>query len=162
MNIKQAIVTSLGQADAIVGSYLGDLTQEELLVRAVPGSNHIAWQLGHLISSERYLVDKAAPGKMEALPAGFAERHSKAAAVIDDPKNFSSKAEYLALAKKVRANTLRALDGMTDAALDGAVSGVPPFIKTAGEVFLFTGPHWLMHAGQWAIIRRKLGRPPLF
>jgi len=22
--------------------------------------------------------------------------------------------------------------------------------------------HWLMHAGQWAVVRRKLGKPPLF
>ena len=24
------------------------------------------------------------------------------------------------------------------------------------------GTHWLMHAGQWAVVRRQLGRPPLF
>jgi hypothetical protein len=29
-------------------------------------------------------------------------------------------------------------------------------------IFLMQGTHWTMHAGQWAVIRRKLGRAPLF
>jgi hypothetical protein len=29
-------------------------------------------------------------------------------------------------------------------------------------VFSMQGSHWMMHAGQWAVLRRKLGRPPLF
>jgi hypothetical protein len=29
-------------------------------------------------------------------------------------------------------------------------------------VLLLVPSHCLMHAGQWAIVRRKLGKPPLF
>ena len=85
MDIKQAIVSSLAQTDMIVNAYLSDLKPEELLVRPIPGANHIAWQLGHLISSERSLIDKVAPGKYEPLPPGFDEAHKKDAATIDDP-----------------------------------------------------------------------------
>jgi hypothetical protein len=31
-----------------------------------------------------------------------------------------------------------------------------------GDVFSMQGGHLLMHAGQWAVVRRKLGRKPLF
>jgi hypothetical protein len=31
-----------------------------------------------------------------------------------------------------------------------------------GALFSVEGSHWLMHAGQWAVIRRQLGRKPLF
>ena len=39
-----------------------DLSDADLLVRPAPSANHIAWQLGHLIASERNLVEAAAPG----------------------------------------------------------------------------------------------------
>ena len=31
-----------------------------------------------------------------------------------------------------------------------------------GGIFSMQPTHWTMHAGQWAVVRRKLGRPPLF
>ena len=162
MDLRQAIVANLSMSDFLVEAYLADLTPQELLARPCPAANHIAWQLGHLISSERWLVDKAAPGRVAALPADFEEKHKKAAATIDDPSAFLSKDEYRALAKKVRAQTLGVVESLSPADFDREISGVPPFIKTAGEALLFIGGHWVMHAGQWAITRRKLGRPPLF
>ena len=36
------------------------------------------------------------------------------------------------------------------------------YCPTVGSVFTLQGTHWMMHAGQWAIVRRKLGKPPLF
>ena len=62
-----------------------------------------------------------------------------------------------------RAGTLKALDKMTDADLDKpGPEKYRDFAKTIGEVFGMQGTHWLMHAGQWAVTRRKLGRKPLF
>ena len=162
MDVKQAIRASLTQADFIVNGYLADLTDAELLARPCSGGNHIAWQLGHLIGSERYLVEQAEPGKMPPLPEGFAARHSKEAAAHDDPAAFLRKEEYLALARQFRAATLAVVGDLPDSAFDQPISKAPPFIKTAGELFLFLGPHWIMHAGQWAVIRRTLGRAPLF
>ena len=163
MDTKQAIVTSLAQSDVIVDGYLADLTPEQMLKRPAPGCNHVAWQLGHLISSERYMIDKAIPGSMPPLPAGFDEKHKKATASIDDPKAFLSKDDYQKLRKQVRADALRALEGLKPADLDRPVGpGLPPFCKTVGEVMVFIPTHWLMHAGQWAVIRRSCGKPPLF
>jgi hypothetical protein len=162
MDIKQAIRATSEHSDFLVQAYLADLTPAELLARPCKGGNHIAWQLGHLIASERYLVEQAAPGKMPLLPEGFAERHKKDQAAIDDPKAFLSKEEYLALAKKVRAEALEIAMAVPAADFDKPVTKVPPFIKTVGALFLFLGQHWVMHAGQWAVIRRSLGKPPLF
>lgn len=162
MDTKDWIRFSLSTADFIVDSYLGDITPAEMLVRPVPGANHLAWQLGHLIGSERWLADKAAPGKVPALPAGFAEKHTKETAAIDDPAAFLSKEEYLKLRKEVRANTLAVVDSLTAADFDKPVEKVPPMLKTAGQTLHFIGPHWIMHSGQWVVLRRKLGRAPLF
>lgn len=162
MDIKQAIVSSLGQADMVVDAYLADLKDEELLIRPIPNTNHIAWQLGHLISSERWLVDKVAPGKLEPLPAGFDAAHKKDTAAIDDADKFLTKEQYARLARQVRAGTLRIVEEMAPGDFDRPVEKMPPSVKTVGDMFFFVSMHWLMHAGQWAVIRRKLGRPPLF
>jgi hypothetical protein len=162
MDLKQAIRTSLAQSDFLVQSYLNDLTSADLLARPCPGGNHIAWQLGHLIAAEHHLVEQAAPGKMPKLPPGFAERHKKDSAAKDDAASFLKKEEYLALAKHTREATQSVVAQLNEADFDKPVAKVPPFVKTVGEMFLFIGPHWTMHAGQWAVIRRVLGRPPLF
>jgi len=159
MNAKDAVRTSMSIADFMMESYLTDITPDELLVRPAPDANHLAWQIGHLISAERRLVEAAAPGSMPPLPDGFAERHTKDTAVSDNQADFLSKDEYLKLAKTVRAGTLKVLDSLSDADLDRPVSGrVPPFVKRAGDCFVTVGTHWIMHSGQWVVLRRKLGR----
>jgi hypothetical protein len=162
MDTKQAILSSLTQADSVVTAYLKDLTDAELLVRPLPGTNHIAWQLGHLITAERFMLEKIAPGAIAVLPAGFDVAHSKEMSASDDPKGFLSKEEYLQLAQQMRGETLRLLAEATSADLDKPVPKMPPMVKVTGDLFLFISMHWLMHTGQWAITRRKLGRPPLF
>jgi DinB superfamily len=163
MDTKHAIRSSLSISDFLVNRYLEDITDAEMLDRPVEGANNIAWQLGHLISSERSLVEAAAPGSMSELPAGFRERHTKETAANDKPADYLTKDEYQRLAKEVRANTLRSLDKLSDADLDKPATGrVPPFIKTAGDCFVTIGPHWSSHAGQWVVLRRKLRRPVMF
>jgi hypothetical protein len=163
MDCKDSIRFSLGTADFLVETYLADFTPEEMLVRPVPEANHVAWQFGHLISAERHLVEAAVPGSMPALPEGFANRHSKEAALSDNPADFLSKEEYFQLAKELRASTLQTLDRLSDADFDRPVTGkLPPMIKRAGDCFALIAGHWIGHAGQWVIVRRKLSRPRMF
>jgi hypothetical protein len=163
MNSKEAIRTTMTAADFFVDSYLSDITPQEMMVRPAPGANHLAWQLGHLISAERRLVEAAVPGSMPPLPEGFAERHTKDTAGSDSPADFLTKDEYLQLAKTVRAATLKVLDSQSEADFDKPVSGrVPPWIKRAGDCFVTVGTHWVLHAGQWVVLRRHLGRERKF
>jgi hypothetical protein len=160
VDFKDAIRSSLGMADVLVNRYLEDVAADEMLARPAPDANHIAWQIGHLIQSERHLVEAAVPGSMPPLPAGFTDRHTKDTAGSDNPGDFLTKDEYLRIAKEVRAGTLAALDSLSEADLDKPVTGrVPPFVKRAGECFVLIGPHWSSHSGQWVVLRRKLGRP---
>jgi uncharacterized damage-inducible protein DinB len=162
MDTKQAILANLASADFTVNAYLADIEPAEMLVRAVPGTNHLAWQIGHLIQSERHLAERCQPGAMGPLPAGFEARHTKETAASDKPQDFLTKEEYQQVRQQVRADLVKLIEGLKAEDLDRPVEKVPPFLKTVGQTLLFMGPHWLMHAGQWAIIRRKLGRPPLF
>jgi len=163
MDFKDAVRSSLTIADFMVNGYVGDITAEELMTRPVPTANHIAWQLGHLISAERHLVETAVPGSMPELPAGFAERYGRGKPVTDDPADYLSKDEYLRLAQDVRAATLKALDKLAPADFNKPIEGrVPPFVKTVGDAFLMIGSHWVLHAGQWVVLRRKLKREVMY
>jgi hypothetical protein len=163
MNAKQAIKTALDSNHNVLTMYLSDLSDADLLVRPVPNANHIAWQLGHLIESEGNLL-KIVPGmKGPALPAGFADQHSPKNAATDPPKGFHSKADYLTLFGKVREATLTALANLPDADLDKPTTGqMAQFAPTLGALFLLTASHEMMHAAQFTVVRRKLGKPVLF
>lgn len=163
MDLKDAVHTTCETADFMIQAFLSDLTPEELMMRPVPDANHAAWQFGHLIASEHMLVEGGVPGSMPPLPDGFAEQHNKDKAGSDKPEDFLTKDEYFKLAKEIRAATLKVLAGLSVEDLDKPVSGrVPPFVKKVGECFLTAGNHWIMHCGQWVVLRRKLGRPRQF
>ena len=100
---------------------------------------------------------------MPALPDGFADRYSKETAGSDDAAAFDSKETLLGLHQQIRAATLAALEKQTDESLDAASpESMQGYAPTVGSAFSLHGNHWLMHAGQWAVLRRKLGRAPLF
>lgn len=163
MNAHAAIRNALASADMIASKYLEDLNDDDLLIRPVPGANHIAWQLGHLIAAENGMVGEACPGSMPALPAGFREKHNNDTAGRDDRQAFLSKDEYLRLYRQQRDATLKALDKLSESDFDRpAPERFREYIDSVGGVFSMQATHWLMHAGQWAVVRRKLGRKPMF
>jgi uncharacterized damage-inducible protein DinB len=147
----------------ITKAYLGDLSDADLLVRPVEGANHIAWQLGHLINSEHNMVEMVCPGTMPALPDGFADKYTKETSASDDPGAFHTKEQFLAAMDEQRAGTLAALENLSDDDLDApAPESMKQIAANVGGIFSMQSTHWTMHAGQWAVVRRKLGRPPLF
>jgi uncharacterized damage-inducible protein DinB len=164
MTAKDAIKSALNSTQHLLEWFVSDLSDADLLARPVPGANHIAWQLGHLINSESHLVHMELPdAAYPALPAGFAEQHSKDTAGSDKPADFRTKAKYLAVSKQVRAATLAALDKLTDADLDRACTGrMAQFAPRLVDLFQMVANHTMMHAGQFSVVRRKLGKPVLF
>jgi uncharacterized damage-inducible protein DinB len=164
MNAKEAIKSSLQSTQGMLANFIGDLSDADLLVRPVPNANHIAWQLGHLIDAEAGFFGNMLPGYVAPeLPAGFAEQHGKGTAAVEPPKGFYTKQQYLDLFNKARAATIACVDKMSDADLD---KPTPPkftqFAPTLGALLLMTSTHTMMHAGQFTVLRRKLGKPILF
>ena len=163
MNTKTAIKTALDCADMISTSYLGDLTDAEMMHRPAEGCNHIKWQLGHLIQSENNMINLCYPGSLPELPAGFSDKYSKETSTSDDAAAFDSKEVLLGLHQQQRAATLALLDRIPESELGNeGPEAIRAYTPTVGATFLMQDAHWMMHAGQWAVIRRQLGREPLF
>jgi uncharacterized damage-inducible protein DinB len=160
MGPKDVIRNVAQTTDVVLKAYLQDLSDADLLMRPAPNANHIAWQLGHLINAEQELL-KVIPGATAVeLPAGWAAQHGKENAAKDPPTGFRTKAEYLDLYGKVRENTIKLLGSLPDADLDKPTTGrMAQFAPTWGSLFVLIANHPMMHAGQIAVLRRKLGKP---
>jgi hypothetical protein len=163
MNGASAIQTALKATQSVLNMYLGDFTDADLFVRPVPTANHAAWQIGNVIAGDAMLVKSQLPdAAYPELPAGFAETHGPEGAKKDGPDGFLTKAEYLSLFDAVRAATIAAVGGLSDADLDRPVTGdMAQYAPTLGHLFLMLSDHTLMHAGQFTVIRRLLGKPVL-
>ena len=160
MNTKDAIKQAYELSHMVLNSYISDFEDADLMNRPGEGCNHIAWQLGHLISSECNLLNMAVPGAAIDLPEGFADKHNKENCSNDDAAQFHSKAEYQELWAKVKDATFAALDGLSDADLDKpGPEEMRSFCPTIGSLFMLIGTHPMMHAGQIVPIRRKLDKP---
>ena len=159
MNTKEAIQTAMDMGLFVLDTYLSDLSDADLLTRPCVGCNHLAWQLGHLISSEVDMLNSVFPGKAAELPAGFAEQHSKETCESDDPAGFCTKQEYLDLFQQVRTATLAALDAASDEDFDGpSPEWAREHFPTVGQLLVLIGNHPIMHAGQFVVVRRQLGK----
>ena len=108
MTPNDALKLTIDMADEILTTYLSDMDDADLMVRSVPGANHIAWQLGHLVSSEQSMLTGAG-FSMPDLPDGFAESYTKETSTSDDATKFHKKDEYLKLMAEQRTATLAAL-----------------------------------------------------
>jgi hypothetical protein len=164
MKASQILDTALNSTQFLTAQYLGDLSDADLLVRPVPGANHIAWQLGHLITSEVNLVRSQLPNAAyPELPAGFAEQHKQEMATQESPKGFLGKQQYIDLFNRVREATKAVVSKLSDADLDRPSTGnMAQFAPTLGAFLLLVANHTMMHSGQFSVVRRKLGKPVLF
>lgn len=159
MTAKDVFSMTLASAQFVTTTYLSDLSDADLLVRPLPGMNHVAWQLGHLICAEHKFLTQLGHNLPE-LPVGFAAAHSKETAGVDDASKFARKADYLTLMKKMHDATLSAIRATPDADLNKpGPEAMRAYAPTVGAVFNLIGTHEFMHHGQFVALRRKLGKP---
>ena len=162
MNSKDVIRQLVEFCHMVTRGYIDDLTDQDLLVRSVPTANHIAWQLGHLIASDQQMlagIGQPAP----ALPRGFSEAHTKETAASNDTAKFFKKADYIRLMDLMKPAALAAIDATPEEQLDEpAPEAMREYAPTIAAVLSLFGTHWLMHAGQFVPIRRKLGKPAMY
>jgi DinB family protein len=143
---------------------LADLGDADLTVRPVPSANHIAWQLAHLITAEKYLLEGELPGAVyPSLPPAIAELGNERTGKVDPAAGYLPKAQYLEWFDKLRAITLAAVDKLADNDLDSPSKGpMAKYAPTLGDLLVLTANHTLMHGGQFTVVRRALGKPVVF
>src|SRR5215218_3021353 len=161
MDGRDGIKAALESTRYLLNWFVSDFSDADLPVRPVPGANHAAWQIGNVITGDVFFISQElSDTPYPELPRGFYELHGSEGAKKDE--GFLTKAEYLALFENVRNATIAAVGKLTDADLDRPVTGKGKVLAaTLGKLFLMLSNHTLMHAGQFTVIRRKLGKPVL-
>jgi hypothetical protein len=163
MKATDAIKNTLVSTQQMLQQYLSDFSDDDLLVRPVPAANHTAWQLGHLIASEAMLGSMLPGATYPELPASLKAQADGKSAKSTPPGGYLKKAEYVDWFNKVRNATIAQVERMSDADLDKPTPGDwAAWAPNLGALLLLTANHTLMHAGQFTVVRRALGKPVLF
>ena len=159
-DIDYLIAAYRGQAGMLQG-HLADFSDADLLVRPAPGANHVAWQLGHLITSTTNCINMCTPGAMPELSADFLAKYNKESSKKDS--GFDSKDELLKRFSQVNDAATAWVQKLSDA--DKAMATpdkLKGFAPTVGGLAQALAGHVMMHVGQIQVARRKLGKPVLF
>jgi hypothetical protein len=163
MNAKDVLKENLTTTQNLLTWYLADLSDADLGVRPVPAANNIAWQIGHLIASETMLADALPGARYPKLPESIAGMASGKSAKEPPPGGYLKKDEYIDWFNKVRAATIENVGRLSDADLAKANTGdMAKWAPTVASLVLLICNHTLMHAGQFSVTRRALGKPVLF
>ncbi len=159
MTGKQALKAALTSTQVVFNMYFGDLADVDLTVRPVPNANNIAWQLGHLITSEVELM-KVLPGASYPQVPLALQDYTKETAATGPKGGYLTKAQYLDAFAKVRAASIANVERCSDADFDKPNTGpLAQFAPTLGDVVILVANHTLMHGGQFTVVRRALGKP---
>ena len=159
MSVIEMLVQTLRQTHELLNETLADFSDVDMLVRPVAGANHAAWQVAHLIASEGHM---ASPAKiqMPTLPPDIVQQSGKEASALNNPADFLSKAQLLALFSQVRQATIAGIKTLPESELDKPTGF--PSAPTVGLLLSLIDGHTMMHIGQIQVIRRKLGKAVMF
>lgn len=157
--MKQNDVLKIGldTAEMVCMAYLGDLTDEEFMMRPHDDCHTINWQVGHLIVSEHQMMNQVTGDSMPALPEGMAEFYAEKDESKLDADGYYSKESLLAAYRAQRDATLSALAWYPAEDFNNE-TGVE-YAPTVASMFAMQGGHWMMHAGQWVVVRRMANKP---
>ena len=164
MNAIELLSDSLRGSEMVTLGFLDGFSDADLLDRPVDGANHAAWQVGHLVIAERFILGSQLPGvNYPALPAGFEARHGKDGATSTESTGWATKAGYEQAFRETRAATIAALAKLKESQLDTPTEGrLAAKAPKLGNLIQLVANHDLMHGGQFSVIRRKQGKPVLF
>src|SRR4051794_2973339 len=136
---------------------------------AVPAGcpSHVAWQVGHLAFAEARLVVERVGGRIEVgggvLPEEFVKLFARNSVPEAGSTGYPSPAEIRRGFDRVHEAALQTLRDTTDADLETLVPGSPHrFCRTKADYARWVSHHEFLHSGQIGLIRRMLGKGPVW
>jgi hypothetical protein len=129
--------------------------------------SHVAWQVGHLAFAEARLVVERIGGRTEvgggALPDEFIRLFARNSVPDVDPANHPSPAEIRRVLDRVHDAALQTLRDTADDDLETLVPGTPHrFCRAKADYARWVSHHEFLHSGQIGLIRRMLGKGPVW
>jgi hypothetical protein len=145
--------------------FLPDLADRDWFWSPNELTTHIAWQVGHLAVAQYNLCLRRVRGRIAAdeslISDRFIDCFKLGSQPVPLPANNPPLAEIHRVFDGVLNQALSELQGRSDAELDVPVEQPHPVFQTKLEAIEYAPPHELVHAGQIALLRRLMGKPPL-
>lgn len=174
MRINDLLKRSLETAEMVVLRLLEDLPDASWDLRPHPQCQDLNWQFGHLILSEANMIEGSL-GDSLLLDASFQESYRKreltgiSTSDLSEDKGTQastqatgrlSPADLWSVYRRQRKRTFELLDGLHAEDFDAAAAeSIRGYCPTIADAFIACSSHWLMHSGQWVILRRMAGLP---
>ncbi len=162
MSQKEGLKRQLLRVRQMTDRLLADFTKPEHWVYQVHANcNHPLWFVGHMATTDNFLLSMVAPEKSR-LPEGFQAKFGVGSSPTNNPTDYPSPDEVVAVMRERRDTLLAVLDGFSDEDLARSTpAGAPDFLPDFGAVFELAVWHEGLHAGQLTVVRRALGFPPV-
>jgi hypothetical protein len=130
------------------------------------GVSHIAWQVGHLAFADYRLVVLRLRGQLasdkELIPDEFLRLYGATSTPDPDPTRQPAPPAIRACFDRVHAAALSVISGFDPARLDEPIDPPHSIAKTKLDCLYWCAAHAMVHAGQLGLLRRQLGRAPLW
>ena len=152
MNIKDLYRHQFEMGQYHLREMVKEMSHEELVRPPVPGGNYPLWSLGHIAFSEAsglYPHLRREPNPLESWEALFGQGGTPVAGGQGCPGK-----------ERVCQDLLAFLEAQTEEDLDKPTEVDHPWYNTAGKMLGSLALHQAFHAGQIALARKALGKPP--
>ena len=130
------------------------------------GVTHVAWQVGHLATSQYATCLKRVRGErpddVRFLPAAFVPLFGRTSVADPDPGKYPPAAAIRATLDRVHERVLAELPAFPDADLDAPLDVPHRLCRTKIEFIRWCSAHEMIHAGQIALMRRLFGQKPIW
>ncbi|QDU36786.1 DinB superfamily protein [Maioricimonas rarisocia] len=165
MNRIAHLIDRLRFARSYTEALIRDLDEGLWFRQPAEGVTHITWQIGHITVSQHSLclrrIHGQRPEDESLIPAGFRELFGKGSTPVVDAAAYPTVDAIRKVFDDVHAAALSVCGDLTDDVLDEAVAPPHPAFSNKFGAIRFAAEHELIHAGQIALLRRLMGRPPL-
>lgn len=139
---------------------IDDIGDEESLERGGQEVNHIRWLTGHIVNSLGSMVNIL--GGQSDLPQKYTELFMRGSQFNKDESAYPSMDELRSEFDRLYQEALKALEKVSVEELDTEREIYPRWNARPAEALFFLCSHEFYHAGQFATLRKILGRDRMF
>ncbi|MCO6438339.1 MAG: DinB family protein [Phycisphaerae bacterium] len=156
---KEVILGQLQMSGWLLEQMTADLSDSEFFKPAVPGSNHIAWIVGHIAYSEDGLTAKIT-GQAPAFGEKFAGTFGGQSKCVPDASKYPPVSEIKSMFLTARGRAIEGLKMFDEKRWnDPSPEGMPrEYFPTMGSVWQLQGTHAYWHIGQLTTCRVAMGK----
>ena len=161
----ESVINGLRRSRVFTRKFLVGLTPEEWFWSPPSFTTHIAWQVAHVAVAQYSLCLRRVRGRTvedeSLIPDAFIEAYTLGSQPQPGAENNLPIEEIRGVLDAVQEQVLAELPTFTEAAMDVALEQPHPIFKTKLDAIEWAPQHELVHAGQIAMLRRLMGKPPL-